>query len=168
MAEGVDSQETRDADSTAEARLQNVFDYYKQDFTAALNKSTDILRTALAVAQQSISSQLQQLEEQSLATSPSAREPQPKPAAADAIEEVFTRVAETLSQLHTASVEAIGAAQRPSAQAAAPDTQPTNSSQCPIESARTLMSHATQSLDEAIQALLEAMNRKPAGRNTSV
>lgn len=144
--------------------LQHAFASYQEQFKAALDESAETLRQTISAAQQAISDQLDAgLLEQAKAGLARAVEFQAKPITADAVNEAFARARDVWDKVEAAAAETHAGLSEPPA--AMPETEkPVETPPAdPMAATQSLISQATQSLNSAMEAVIQAMNRPPRG-----
>lgn len=138
--------------------LQQVFNTYQQEFKVAMERAAGTLRNAIAAAQGTISAQLKQsgleLPQQATATSPG---PVSQPATAEIVDQAFAWARQIWESMEVGLTEtrvapdAYGSAGGP---VNPPGPVPTD----PLAASGLLMSHATDSLNDAMESIIQAMN----------
>lgn len=158
---------TQDDSPRMENVAQQAFASYQHEFSVALERSAEVLRHAIAVAQQSIVQQLSQGGVGQLqADVPTASQPRVEPITAKAVDAVFARAKEMLDQVERASAEAqVGPHTQP-ANPPVPEKPSDAAPADPLAATNLLMSQATEFLNAAMETVLQAINRRPGGTGT--
>jgi hypothetical protein len=150
-----------------EAELQHAFASYQEEFKLVLEESAQALRRVISAAQHSIAEQVTQGGPEQFQPS-AAQTPTPplKPITAEVVEEAFTKAKNMLDQMERASVDA--QAGPPFAQTTEPPPEMPSgpAASDPLTASDYLMTQATQSLNAAMDAIVQAMNRRPSGPPT--
>jgi hypothetical protein len=157
----------------ADDEFQQAFTSYQKQFQAALEESADLLRQAISTAQQSISERLEPaMLEQAQSNLTKAVEFRPEPITAKAVDEAFARASQIWEKVEAASAPA---RPLPNAQEPVPageglveeapsglvaDKPAGEPPADPLAATQSLIAQATQSLNSAMEAVLQAMNRE--------
>lgn len=154
----MDTDEQQDLNLEIRQRLQAVIEACHKDFQTAVAHSSDVLRQAITSAQESISIQLQSVTQLHAEGLPRDAAKAPDPLAtvnSGVVEDLFEQTQAILNRLELDSNAALAEALRPRTLIPPPPVVALE----PQAAAAHLVGQGTQSLNAAIQALLDSMNR---------
>lgn len=162
----MEKEETKDAELGAPNEPEQVFNAYKQEFRQAMEKAADALRNAIATAQQTISNQLKEsgLDQFQPKTSNAPTLPF-QPITGEIVDQAFTWAKQIWEDVER------GLAQD---QAGVQPLQLTEAFQNPLQAVPAdplaasgfMMSQATDSLNSAMQSIIQAMNDRSSPPGT--
>lgn len=134
-----------------------------QEFKVALERSAEILRQAIVAAQQSISSQLNR-EALDRLQSNIARAPEIplKQLTVDVVDEAFKQAKEMLDDLERASAAFQPGEYTPQTAVPAPENVAEELPADPLAATESFMMQATDSLNDAMNAIIRATEKQPA------
>jgi len=157
----VEKGETHDYRLDMPNDLQQVFNTYQKEFRVAMERAAGTLRNAIAAAQQSISTQLREsgLDLAQQPAVPSAQPPPAQPPAAQVVDQAFVWARQIWESMEIGLAEGRLPPDAPVSVKGLPNPlEPVPGD--PLAASGFLMSHATDSLNDAMESIIQAMNTR--------
>lgn len=139
--------------------LQEAFNTYQHEFKTALERSAEVLRHTITIAQESISEQLTPGGADQSQENPAARLEAPlKQITSEIAGEAFARAKEILEAMEPFSKEEVIEEYVPQAQVTLPNYPPLPVAIDPLAATNVLVAQAKASLDAAVEAVIRSMS----------
>lgn len=143
--------------------LQEAFSTYQREFKTALERSAEVLRHTITIAQESISEQLTPGgADQSQENSAARIETPLKRITSEIVDEAFVRAKEILEMMEPFSKEEEMEGYAPQAQVTLPNHPPLPVAIDPLVATNVLVAQAKASLDAAVEAVIRSMSGGPS------